>query len=128
MNDTSLQTFASEWDVLEDTQEAAANLRLRSELAIAVTEAVKRMKMAQADAASHLRVSQPRLNDLVQGRLYRFSLDALVALAARAGLRLELVIKTSRPTVSDLLLSDLGRGHLDVAERGKMRHRKVLEF
>ena len=59
---------------------------------IAISEAVASWGVTQTDAARRLGVTQPRLNDLVRGRVGKFSLDALVALAARAGLAVHLEI------------------------------------
>lgn len=86
MTDEPVQTFASVWDALEETSEDAANMRLRSELAVAVRGAVEEWKLTQSQAAARLGGTQPRLNDLLRGRLDRFSLDALIGLAERAGL------------------------------------------
>jgi predicted XRE-type DNA-binding protein len=86
MTDEPVQTFASVWDALEETPEEAANMRLRSELAVAVRGAVEGWHLTQAQAARRLGVTQPRLNDLLRGRVARFSLDALIGLAERAGL------------------------------------------
>lgn len=92
MTDEPTQTFANIWDALADTPEEAANLRLRGDLAMAIREAVDRWGQTQAQAARRLGVTQPRLNDLLRGRLDRFSLDALIALAERAGLAVEMRI------------------------------------
>ena len=92
MSQEPVQTFASVWDALEETPEAAANMRLRSELMIAVRAAVERWQMTQAQAARRLGVTQPRLNDLLRGRTARFSLDALVGLSEHAGLAVRLEI------------------------------------
>jgi predicted XRE-type DNA-binding protein len=62
------------WDALEDTPTEAENIKLRS---------------TPRDASAR---RQPRLNDLLRGRVNKFSLDALVALAARAGLAVHLEI------------------------------------
>jgi predicted XRE-type DNA-binding protein len=86
------EVFASVWDALEDSPEAAANLRLRSELLIAIREKVTGWGVTQAEAAHRLDVTQPRLNDLLRGRIDKFSLDALVLLAAKAGLVVHLKI------------------------------------
>jgi len=86
MIDEFVQTFASVWDALEETPEAAANMRLRSELVIAIRHAVEQWQATPAEAASRLGVTQPRLNDLLRGRIARFSLEVLVGLADRAGL------------------------------------------
>lgn len=87
-----MPSFASVWDALEETSEAAAHMRLRSELAIAVRAAVEAWRLTQAEAARRLGVTQPRLNDLLRGRVARFSLDALVGLAERAGLSVRLEV------------------------------------
>ena len=92
MSDEPVQGFASVWDALEETPEAAAHMRLRSELAIAVRGAVEGWGLTQAEAARRLGVTQPRLNDLLRGRVARFSLDALVGLAERAGLSVRLEV------------------------------------
>jgi len=92
MTDETVQTFSSVWDALEATPQAAANMRLRSELAIAVQTAIRRWQVTQADAAHRLDITQPRLNDLLRGRLDRFSLDALIELADKAGLKVRIEI------------------------------------
>lgn len=84
--------FGSVWDALEDTPTEAENMKLRSNLMIAITEAVSAWGVTQTDAARRLGVTQPRLNDLLRGRIGKFSLDALVALAARAGLAVHMEI------------------------------------
>jgi len=86
MTDEPVEIFESIWDALEETPEEAAHMRLRSELVMAVSSAVEGWQVTQAQAARRLGVTQPRLNDLLRGRVGRFSLDALVGLAERAGL------------------------------------------
>lgn len=86
------QVFASVWDALEDTPAAVANLRLRSELLIALRETVAGWGVTRAEAARRFGVVQPRLNDLLRGRPNKFSLDALVLLAAKGGLSVRLEI------------------------------------
>ena len=80
------ETFESVWDALEDTPTEAENMKLRSRLMIAISEAVTAWDVTQMEAARRLGVTQPRLNDLLRGHIGKFSLDALVSLAARAGL------------------------------------------
>ena len=92
MTDEPTQTFTNVWGALADTPEEAANLRLRGDLAMAIREAVEHWGQTRAQAARRLGVTQPRLNDLLRGRLDRFSLDALIALAGRAGVAVELRI------------------------------------
>jgi len=87
------QVFAYVWDALEDSPAEAANMRLRSELMVAVQEAVAGWGLTQAEAAGRLEVTQPRLNDLLRGRVGKFSLDALILLAGRAGLSVRMQIE-----------------------------------
>ena len=86
------EVFESVWDALENTPTEAENMKLSSSLMIAISEAVSGWRVTQAAAASRLGVTQPRLNDLLRGRVGKLSLDALVALAARAGLAVNLEI------------------------------------
>lgn len=81
------EMYASVWDAIADTPEQAANLRSRAELMQKIAERVKQHGWTQAQAASHCRVTQPRMNDLLRGRISRFSLDALVNIATALGCR-----------------------------------------
>ena len=92
MSDAPVQGFASVWDALEETPEAAAHMRLRSELAIVVRAAAGGRGLTRAEAARRLGVARPRLDDLLRGRVGRFSLDAPVGLAERAGLSVRLEV------------------------------------
>jgi predicted XRE-type DNA-binding protein len=87
------QTFASVWDALEDSAAEAANMRARSELMIALRSKIESWRVSQTGAARRLGVTQPRLNDLMRGRLDKFSLDALVNLATQAGFDVHLDIR-----------------------------------
>jgi predicted XRE-type DNA-binding protein len=89
------EVFESVWDAIEPSSAEAAHMKMRSELMIAIQEAVAGWGLTQAEAAKRLAVTQPRLNDLLRGRIGKFSLDALVELASRAGLALR--IEISRP-------------------------------
>lgn len=80
------QRFASVWDAIETSPSAAANMKARAELMIAIREAAARWDLTQAAAAKRLGLTQPRMNDLLRGRINKFSLDALINVASRAGL------------------------------------------
>ena len=71
----------------------AENLRLRSELLIEIEGYVRRNGLTQREIAKRLNITQPRLNDLLKGKLDKFSLDALVNIASQTGLRVTLKIK-----------------------------------
>jgi predicted XRE-type DNA-binding protein len=68
----------------------AENLKMRSELMIAIEMFYRRSGLTQAQAAKRLGISQPRLNALLKSRIDQFSLDALVNTASRAGLKVRL--------------------------------------
>ncbi|HLQ25909.1 MAG TPA: XRE family transcriptional regulator [Acidiferrobacterales bacterium] len=87
------RTFASVWDAIEDTPETAASMRARAELMIAVQRYVEASGATQARAAKHLGITQPRLNDLLRGRIEKFSLDALVNMLARVGRQVAMKVK-----------------------------------
>ncbi len=74
------------WESLADSPEEAANMTMRSQLLLAVSDAVKAWDLPQSQAATRLGINQPRLNDLLRGRISKFSLDALVNLTVRADL------------------------------------------
>jgi predicted XRE-type DNA-binding protein len=84
---TRTETYASVWDALADTPEQAANLRTRAELMQQIAALVESTGWTQAEAAAHCGVTQPRINDLLRGRVSRFSLDALVNIATALGRR-----------------------------------------
>ena len=86
----SNQRFASVWDAIEDTQEAAENMKLRSILMMALKNHLTRTKMSQAQAAQLFGVTQPRISDLMRGKINLFGLDALVNMATAAGLHVEM--------------------------------------
>jgi predicted XRE-type DNA-binding protein len=88
--------FANVWDAIEPSRPAAANMKARAEMMIAIRESVEAWDTTQAAAAKRLGLTQPRMNDLLRGRINKFSLDALINLATRAGLSVRVeVAKTA---------------------------------
>jgi predicted XRE-type DNA-binding protein len=88
----SNERFASVWDAVEDTAEDAENMKLRSTLMIALKQHLTRTSVSQSEAAKTLRVTQPRVSDLMRGKINLFSLDSLVNMATSAGLKVELTV------------------------------------
>jgi predicted XRE-type DNA-binding protein len=86
------EQFASVWDAIEDTPEAAENMKLRSSLMLALKNYLVRANISQAQAAKLFGVTQPRISDLMRGKINLFALDALVNMAAAAGLHVEIRI------------------------------------
>lgn len=85
MSKLKFEEFENVWDALADTPEEAANLTMRSDIMIKIEKIVKENGWTQAEAAKRCGVSQPRINDLLRGRISRFSLDALVNIASALG-------------------------------------------
>ncbi|MGF6313525.1 MULTISPECIES: helix-turn-helix domain-containing protein [unclassified Bradyrhizobium] len=65
----------------------------RADLLLAIRERIKEWNLTQEDAAARLGLTRPRLNDLMRGKLDKFSLDALVNIAAAAGFRLHIELE-----------------------------------
>ncbi len=87
------RTWPDIWAALEDDPVVAANLRVRSNLMASIRACVKTWDLSQVQAAQRLKISQPRLNALLRGHIDRFSVDALVNIAARAGISVEFELK-----------------------------------
>ena len=96
MNETVGQNvFESVWDAISDTPEEAANLRARAELLEKIIILINSNNWKQVQAATHCGVTQPRINDLLRGRVSRFSLDALVNIATNLGQRVCIELRSA---------------------------------
>ena len=89
------ERYASVWDAKADTPEEAANLRVRSELIAKIAELVEKNGWTQLEAAQRCGVTQPRISDLLRGRISRFSLDALVNIATALGCRVHVELEAA---------------------------------
>ena len=87
------QIFASVWDAIEDTPQQAASMRARSELMMAVQDWVKGSGTTQSEAARLFGITQPRMSDLMRGKISLFSLEAMMDMATAAGLEPHVTIK-----------------------------------
>ena len=74
----------------------AENLRVRAQLMAEIERYIRKQGISQATAARQLGVSQPRISDLVRGKIHLFSVDTLIAMIAHAGLRVDVRVKRSR--------------------------------
>ena len=86
------ERFASVWDAIEDTPAQAENMKLRSALMMALKQRIAAGGLSQLQAATAFGVTQPRISDLIRGKIELFGLDTLVNMAAAAGLRVEMRI------------------------------------
>ncbi|MDZ4151040.1 helix-turn-helix domain-containing protein [Methylicorpusculum sp.] len=89
----SNEQFPSVWDAIEDTPEQAENMKLRSTLMMALKEHITHRDLSQFEAAKLFGVTQPRVSDLMRGKINLFGLDALVNMAASAGLHIEMRVR-----------------------------------
>lgn len=95
MKRDKLPEFADVWDAIEDEAVVRENLRVRSDLMLQIEKIIRARGWTQAEAARHCGVSQPRINDLLRGRISRFSLDALVNVAAAMGRRVQVTVRAA---------------------------------
>jgi len=79
------QEYISVWDAIEDDPIKAANLRLRSQLMMEVSEFVKQSGLTQAEAVQKLGTTQPRLGDVMQGKIEKCTVDRLTNMLAAIG-------------------------------------------
>jgi predicted XRE-type DNA-binding protein len=86
----STKRFANVWDAVEESPAQAENMKLRSALMAALTEHIRRRKWTQAETAKRMGVTQPRVSDLMRGKIDVFGLDTLVNMATAAGLHVEM--------------------------------------
>jgi predicted XRE-type DNA-binding protein len=85
--------YDSVWDAIETTPAQAENLKLRSSLILALKRHIEQEGLSQAQAAKALGVTQPRISNLMRGKIELFGLDMLVNMLAAAGLRVTLRVK-----------------------------------
>ncbi len=87
------QQFVSVWDAIEDIPTEAENMKLRSTLMMTLKNHIVCTGLSQVEAAKLLSVTQPRLSDLMRGKINLFAIDTLVNMAAAAGLFVEINIR-----------------------------------
>lgn len=88
----AMQRFARVWDAIEDTPAAAENMKLRSALMVALKAHIEREGLNQSQAAALLRVTQPRVSDLMRGKINLFTIDTLINMLTAAGGHVEMQI------------------------------------
>lgn len=89
----SHQLYNSVWDAIEDTPAEAENMRLRSLLMMAIKNHITDSGLSQTQTAKLLGITQPRVSDLMRGKIDLFGLDALVNMATAASLHIEMRIQ-----------------------------------
>ncbi|MDP2370108.1 helix-turn-helix domain-containing protein [Rhodoferax sp.] len=97
---TDKTRFASVWDAIEDTPQEAASMKARAVLMMALSVVIEERGLTQSDAAEMFGVTQPRISDLMRGKVNLFSLDTLMDMAATAGMAP--VVSVSKPRASSV--------------------------
>lgn len=87
------ESFANVWDAIEASPGEAENMKLRSALMLALEQRIRAKGWTQSEAARRLGVTQPRVSDLLRGKINLFALDTLVNMAAAAGLHVEIRVQ-----------------------------------
>jgi predicted XRE-type DNA-binding protein len=96
---TKLKITPSTGNVFRDLgfrREEAEHLLVRADLMIQVQKLIASRRLKQRQVAKVLRVSQPRVSDLLRGRIDLFSTDALIDMLTRLGARVRLSVKPGR--------------------------------
>lgn len=88
--------FESVWDAIEDTAQDAAAMRARADLMLQLQEHLRKRKLSQSEAAKLLKVTQPRVSDLMRGRINLFSADMLIEMLGRLGARVKVRVEFRR--------------------------------
>lgn len=83
------ERFTSVWDAIEDTPAQAENMKLRFALMMALKDHIASEGLSQGQAAKVFGVTQPRVSNLMRGKIDLFGLDTLVNMLAAAGLHVE---------------------------------------
>ena len=89
-------TYPSVWDAIADTPQETASMKVRSKLMIALSEYISKSQLRQKDAAELFGVTQPRISDLLNGKIHLFSLDMLMDMASTAGMSPEVSVTKPR--------------------------------
>ena len=94
---SAIRVTSSTGNVFRDlgfSKEESEHLLIRADLLIQVQKAIVSKRLKQAEAAKILRVTQPRVSDLLRGRIDLFSTDSLIDMLARLGVGVRLVVNT----------------------------------
>ncbi|MBL0710266.1 MAG: XRE family transcriptional regulator [Colwellia sp.] len=88
--------YSNIFDVVTENKAEASELQTRSDLMIAIREIINTKKWSQGDAAVKLGLTQPRVSDLVNGRIEKFSIDKLMTCLYRVGFRFKPVFANNK--------------------------------
>lgn len=89
----SKKRFASVWDAIENTPREAASMKVRSKLMIKLQEALRRQELTQLQTAKLLGVTQPRVSDLMRGKIELFSMEMPIDMLTQVGVQVKVTTR-----------------------------------
>lgn len=95
--------FDNIFDVMADSAAEAADLQFRADLMLTLRKLLEERKLRQAEIAEALGVSQPRVSELMRGKIDLFSADKLIGLLARLDVRLRPSVDASGRVVCEVV-------------------------
>lgn len=93
---TTAKRYQSVWDAIEEQPVEAENLKIRAALMAELAAYIDQAGLTQAQAARQFGVTQPRISDLVRGKIDLFSIDSLVNMLSAAGLHLDVTVHPAK--------------------------------
>ena|SRR5260370_25031576 len=91
------ETYNNVWDALAFDESTASNLKIRSRLMMQIAEKIREKRYSQNEAASILRVTQPRVSNLMNGHIDKFSIDELVNMLQALDITVEIKMHDKTP-------------------------------
>ena len=95
---TSVKSSGSVFEDLGFEKAEAANMQMRADLIIELERFIRKEKMSQRKAAEFFGVYQPRINDLLNGRIEKFSVDMLLNMLQATGKRVRIKFERYSPS------------------------------
>jgi len=88
------------WDALESDPILRDNLKVRSRLLTEICTAIENSGETQTKIAHKLNITQPRVSALMKGKITKFSVDNLMAIACKLGLSIEIEVKDNHDVIA----------------------------
>lgn len=95
------EAFGSVWDAIADTPAEAENLKVRAALMSAIAAKIEEFGWSQRVAAANMNITQPRVSDLINGKLSLFSVDALINIGATVGVHMSINVDGDHKHIAD---------------------------
>ncbi|MBU4261681.1 MAG: XRE family transcriptional regulator [Proteobacteria bacterium] len=89
------ETFKNIWEALEEDPAERETMKIKSKMMMEIAQHIESIGITQAQSAKLMGVSQPRVSELINGKIDRFTIDMLVTMLARLGLHVEVSMKAA---------------------------------